>query len=272
MTFSKMTEHPAIEVLGLTHYYNALPAVDQISFRVEQGTIFGLLGPNGAGKSTTVKMLTTLLPPTRGTAKVAGYDIISKPADVRARIGYVPQLLSADGDLTAYENLLLSAKLYGLWREECKKNINEVLDFMGLTDVADKLVNTYSGGMIRRLEIAQALVHRPHVLFLDEPTVGLDPAARKIVWRHLQDWRDEFNTTILLTTHDMEEADKLSDMIAFMHLGKIVAFGSPITLKQVLGDKATLDDAFIYYTGSSIKESGDYTHARQVRRFLSEHQ
>lgn len=259
----------AIEVQNLTHYYNSQPAVDGISFRVPSGSIFGLLGPNGAGKSTTIKMLTTLLPPTSGTAKVMGHDVVHSPSLIRQNIGYVPQLLSADGELTGYENLLLSAKLYGLSHASRKKRIQEVLDFMGLDEVAHQLVSQYSGGMIRRLEIAQSLLHEPSVLFLDEPTVGLDPAARKVVWQRIQNWRKKFRITILMTTHDMDEADRLCDIIAFMYSGHIVAMDSPLNLKAIIGPKATLDDVFIQYTGTSIKESGDYNHVKQIRRTIS---
>jgi ABC-2 type transport system ATP-binding protein len=259
----------AIEVLKLTHYYNHHPAVNHISFNVHFGNVFGLLGPNGAGKSTTIKMLTTLLPPSDGTAKIMGYDITLEPTLVRKNIGYVPQLLSADGDLSGYENLLLSAKLHGLFREQREKRIHEVLNFMGLIDSAHQLVNQYSGGMIRRLEIAQSLIHQPSVLFLDEPTVGLDPAARKTLWLQLQKWQKQFNTTILITTHDMHEADLFCDIVAFMHLGHIVMMDTPEKLKASIGPKATLDDVFVRYTGTSIKEGGDYSHAKQVRNTIS---
>lgn len=234
-----------LEVLELTHFYNYFLAVDHISFSVEKGKVFGLLGPNGAGKSTTIKMLTTLLPASSGTARVAGHDILSQPAQVREVIGYVPQLISADGELTGLENLILSSKLYGIERRDRDKRICDVLQFMGLGDFADQMVNQYSGGMIRRLEIAQALLHQPKVLFLDEPSVGLDPAARNSVWTHIQEWRQQFGTTILMTTHDMDEADKLCDTVAFMHHGRIVAMDSPHKLKASLGPKATLDDVFI---------------------------
>ena len=259
----------AIEVLGLTHYYNSIPAVDHISFNVQRGTIFGLLGPNGAGKSTTIKMLTTLLPASSGTAKINGYDIVQDSPLVRQNIGYVPQLLSADGELTGYENLLLSTKLHGLPSSKREKRIHEVLDFMGLNEYADQLVNQYSGGMIRRLEISQALVHAPSVLFLDEPTVGLDPSARKTLWHKIQEWKKQYGTTILLTTHDMHEADDMCDIVAFMHLGHIVMMNSPAKLKAALGPKATLDDVFVRFTGTSIKEGGDYSHARQIRNTIS---
>ncbi|MCE5293106.1 MAG: ATP-binding cassette domain-containing protein [Chlamydiales bacterium] len=262
----------AIEVEQLSHYYNDHAAVDDISFEVQTGTIFGLLGPNGAGKSTTVKILTTLLPASHGTARVCGYDVKKQASHVRQNIGYVPQALSADGDLTGFENLTLSAKLYGLDARERNDKIHEVLDFMGLTEVKDTIVNKYSGGMIRRLEIAQGLVHQPHVLFLDEPTVGLDPAARSMLWKHLQEWRKKQNTTILLTTHDMDEADALCDVVAFMDHGHIVAIDTPQNLKSAISPNATLDEAFIYYTGSSITDGGGFTHAKQVRRNLSRYQ
>ncbi len=259
----------AIEVRALTHYYNSLPAVDHISFDVPAGMIFGLLGPNGAGKSTTIKMLTTLLPPSSGSAQVNGFDIVANATRVREQIGYVPQQLSADGDLTAYENLLLSAKLYGLLRKGRDARIAEVLEFMGLSPFTNQLVNQYSGGMIRRLEIAQALLHKPRVLFLDEPTVGLDPAARKSLWKHIQDWRSQFGTTILMTTHDMDEADRMCDCVAFMYQGRIVAMDTPQKLKANIGPEATLDDVFILHTGTSIKEGDDYSHAKERRRAIS---
>lgn len=259
----------SIEVDRLSHAYQLKMAVDQISFKVKTGSIFGLLGPNGAGKSTTIKMLTTLLPATSGTASIVGYDIVKEPAKVRENIGYVPQLLSADGELTAYENLSLSAKLYGISRETRIKRIREVLEFMGLAEVSKDLVKSFSGGMIRRLEIASSLLHEPRVLFLDEPTVGLDPAARKLLWRHIQEWRTQFQTTILMTTHDMDEADNQCDIVAFMHQGHIVAMDSPQKLKTSLGPKSTLDDVFILHTGSSIKESGDYASVKQTRNTIS---
>ena len=264
-----MSKMPPIKVIALSHYYNSRPAVDRISFEVKAGTIFGLLGPNGAGKSTTIKMLTTLLPATSGTALVDGYDIVQKPALVRQNIGYVPQMLSADGDLSGFENLLLSARLYGLASGKQEKRILEVLEFMGLSECKDILVNQYSGGMIRKLEIAQALLHEPRVLFLDEPTVGLDPAARKSLWLHIQEWQRKFGTTILITTHDMDEADRLCDVVAFMHLGHIVAEDVPKNLKAKQGAQATLDDVFIHLTGSSIKQVGDYNNVKQIRRTIS---
>lgn len=259
----------AIETLDLTRCFGAMTAVDHISLGVPYGQIFGLLGPNGAGKSTTIKMLTTLLDPSSGTAVIAGFDIVKAPAQVRKRIGYVPQMLSADGALTGRENLVLSAKLYGISRADREDRVHEALQFMGLMDAANKLVKTYSGGMIRRLEVAQAMLHRPTVLFLDEPTIGLDPVARHIVWDRLRDLRRDFNMTVLITTHDMDEADALCDVLALMHLGKIAVIGKPADLKATLGTAATLDDVFVHYSGGSIEEGGSYRDIRQTRRTAS---
>ncbi len=259
----------AVEVKELSHRYDNWLAVDRISFHIKSGSTFGLIGPNGAGKSTTIKMLTTLLPVTSGTAYINGYSVIDQPSSVRQSIGYVPQLLSADGDLTGYENLLLSAKLYGLDREQRKNRIDEVLEFMNLGDVRNKLVSSYSGGMIRRLEIAQALLHQPAVLFLDEPTVGLDPAARQHLWKYIHELNRKLGTTILMTTHDMDEADALCNIVALMHLGRIILMDTPNSLKAALGPKATLDDVFIMHTGSSLKETGEFLHVKETRRTIS---
>lgn len=259
----------AVEVLELTHFYGSLPAVDRISFNILSGSTFGLIGPNGAGKSTTIKMLTTLLPVSSGTVRIEGFDLIKEPEQIRQNIGYVPQLLSADGDLTGYENLLLSAKLYGLSEKERKDRIPSILAFMNLEQMSERLVNTYSGGMIRRLEIAQALIHRPKVLFLDEPTVGLDPAARKSLWRHIRELNKQLGTTIFMSTHDMDEADTLCDVVALMHLGHIIVMDTPEKLKSAVGPKSTLDDVFIMHTGSSLKETGEYQNVKQTRSTIS---
>jgi ABC-2 type transport system ATP-binding protein len=259
---------PAIETTALTRSFGDFTAVDSIDFSVNPGTIFGLLGPNGAGKSTTIKMLTTLLAPTSGAATVAGFDITRSPVQVRHSIGYVPQMLSADGALTAGENLMLSARLYGMPGKDRKARIAEALEFSGLGEVSDKLVRTFSGGMIRRLELAQAMLHHPAVLFLDEPTIGLDPVARKAVWERLQALRRDYGMTILLTTHDMEEADFLCDELAILHQGRIVASGSPQQLKDEVGPDTTLDDVFVAYSGGTIQESGNYHDVRQRRTTL----
>jgi ABC-2 type transport system ATP-binding protein len=256
----------AVETCALTKRFESLVAVNELTFSFPRGSIFGLLGPNGAGKSTLIKMLTTLLPPTKGTAFVAGFDIVRESREVRRRIGYVSQMLSADGDLTGYENLLISAKLYGIHRSERPSRIAEALEFMDLSRAARKLVRHYSGGMIRRLEIAQSMLHRPSVLFLDEPTVGLDPFAKQAVWKHIRDLRREFNATILMTTHDMLEADDLCETIAFMHQGTIATIGSPAHLKAAMGPQATLGDVFIHYTGAEISEGGDLQDVARTRR------
>src|SRR5665213_596717 len=191
-------ESYAIETFELTRRFGDMIAVNHVALQVRYGAIFGLLGPNGAGKSTIIKMLTTLLDPTSGTATVAGFDIVKSPAEVRRLIGYVPQLLSADGALTGYENLNLSGQLYGIGRADRKTRIAEALHFMGLTESANKLAKNYSGGMIRRLELAQAMLHRPSVLVLDEPTIGLDPVARQTVWERLLELRRDYQMTVLI--------------------------------------------------------------------------
>ncbi|HUA20241.1 MAG TPA: ATP-binding cassette domain-containing protein [Bryobacteraceae bacterium] len=259
-------EAAAIQALDLTRRYDALVAVDQLCFRSPAGCIFGLLGPNGAGKSTLIKMLTTLLPPSSGTAFVAGFDIVRTPAEVRKRIGYVSQMLSADGDLTGYENLLVSAKLYGIRGPERATRIRNALEFMELSEAAGRRVKQYSGGMIRRLEIAQSMLHRPAVLFLDEPTVGLDPVAKRSVWQRITELRERFGTTVLLTTHDMEEADELCDTVAVLHRGRIVALDAPALLKARIGAEATLNDVFIAYTGASMAEEGNIRDVARTRR------
>lgn len=257
-----------IETHDLTRVFGGHVACDHISFAVGSGEIFGLIGPNGAGKSTLIKMLTTLLPPTSGAAKVAGYDIVTEPATVRAHIGYVPQLLSADGSLTGRENLLLSARLYLVPRHERAARVRASLDMMGLTDSADRVVQGYSGGMIRRLEIAQSMIHRPAVLFMDEPTEGLDPVARHSVWDHMRRLRSEFGTTILVTTHLMEEAEELCERIGVLHNGRLEEIGGPAELKAELGPNATMDDVFAHVTGAEIDSGGSYRDVRQNRRSL----
>src|SRR6266446_7739276 len=247
----------SVEVLSLTRRFGTLVAVDHLTFTCAPGGTFGLLGPNGAGKSTLIKMLTTLLPPSEGTAKIAGCDLVQHPEAVRRKIGYVSQMLSADGDLTGYENLLISAKLYGMPRSERSRRIAQALEFMELAQAADKLVRQYSGGMIRRLEIAQSMLHRPSVLFLDEPSVGLDPSAKRAVWERISELPREFGTTILMTTHDMAEADRLCDTVAVMHQGVLAALDTPAALKAQVGADASLDDVFIHFTGATISEGGD---------------
>ncbi len=256
-----------VTTAGLTRRFGELTAVESLTLSVRAGEVFGLLGPNGAGKSTVIKMLTTLLPPTAGSARVAGFDIVHQAMHVRSVIGYVPQLLSADGTLTGYENLLVFAKLYELPHRERDERIRKALAFMNLADSADRLVGTYSGGMIRRLEIAQATLHQPQVLFLDEPTVGLDPLAREVVWDHLEQLRAEMGTTIFLSTHYMDEAERLCTRVAIMHLGKVAAIGTPAELKASIGgEEVTLDDVFIHYAGGSLESGGSYRETARTRR------
>jgi ABC-2 type transport system ATP-binding protein len=258
---------PIIETNALTRSFGELVAVDAMTIAVEPGETFGLLGPNGAGKTTAIKMLITLLPPTSGDASVAGYSILRSAGDVRRMIGYVPQMLSTEGALTGYENLLIFARLYDIPRRERKTLIRSALKFMGLEEEADRLVRTYSGGMVRRLEIAQSILHRPPVLFLDEPTVGLDPLARKAVWEHLDGVRSEYGTTIFMTTHLMEEADRMCDRVAIMHHGKVVVIGNPDDLKASIGrEGATLEDVFIHHTGSELESGGSYRDVSRTRR------
>lgn len=260
------TDRPlAVETCGLIRQFGEVTAVNQLNLQIRQGIIYGLLGPNGAGKSTTIKILTTLLDPSSGTGSVAGHDIIKQPAAVRRSIGYVPQLVSADGALTGYENLMLSARLYGIPQSVRKSRIEEALEFMALADAGRRLVRTYSGGMIRRLEIAQAMLHRPAVLFLDEPTVGLDPVARQTVRDRLLELRRDYEMTVLISTHAMDEADELCDELAILHLGKVAAVGSPTELKAAVAPDATLDDVFVHFAGAAIQEEGNYRAVRQTR-------
>ncbi len=265
------SEDEAVGTFDLTKRFGDLLAVDRATLSIPRGEIFGLIGPNGAGKSTLIKMLTTLLPPSSGRAMVAGYDVLRQPAKVRRHIGYVPQLLSADGSLTGRENLLLSARLYGIPRGERRQRIGRALEAMGIADAADHLVQHYSGGMIRRLEIAQSMLHRPAVLFMDEPTVGLDPVARQTVWQHVRRLREILNTTMIVTTHYMEEVDELCDRIALIARGRIVALGTPSELKARLGAGATLDDVFARLAGSDSEIEQGYRDAQLARRAAREH-
>ena len=258
---------PILEIHQLTKTFGEVTAVNSLTISLASGEAFGLLGPNGAGKTTVIKMLTTLLPPTSGSASIAGFDVVHKASTVRRFIGYVPQLLSADGALTGYENLKVFARLYDIPRAECSSRISDALEFMGLSDVSDALVRTYSGGMIRRLEIAQSMLHRPQILFLDEPTVGLDPTARHAVWERIGQLRADYGTTILLTTHYMDEAEHLCDRVAFMHLGRVTAISTPAELKASIGNNgATLDDVFEHYTGGTLKEGESYRETARTRR------
>jgi ABC-2 type transport system ATP-binding protein len=225
-----------IRVEGLTKVYNhSLTAVDHINFSVKHGEIFGFLGPNGAGKTTTISMLITVTKPTEGKATVLGGDISKQSMDVRGAIGVVPQEYTADEDLTGYENILLCADLYGIPRSVSKKRAMSLLQLVELTNFKDKRVQTYSGGMRRRLELACGLINRPKVLFLDEPTLGLDVQTRAATWNYVKMLKKEFGMTIFLTTHYLEEADELCDRIAIIDHGRIIVTGSPTELKDSLG-------------------------------------
>jgi ABC-2 type transport system ATP-binding protein len=233
-----------IEVDNLTKCFGDFCAVNALSFTVEHGEVFGLLGPNGAGKSTLIRMLTTLVPPTSGTARINGFDIIRNANDVRQCIGVIPQAMTSDLDLSADENMRIFAKLYGIPRDKRRRTIRELLEAVDLGQWADKPVKMFSGGMRRRLEIARGLVHEPKIFFLDEPTTGLDPVSRVAVWEMLARLKRERDLTILVTTHYMDEADKLCDRIAIVDHGKLVALDSPLKLKASIPGKNILEVSF----------------------------
>jgi ABC-2 type transport system ATP-binding protein len=233
-----------IEVENLAKHFGDFVAVDALNFSVEHGEVFGLLGPNGAGKSTLIRMLTTLVPPTSGTARVNGFDIVRAANDVRRSIGVIPQAMTSDLDLSAVENMSIFAKLYGIPREKRVRTIKALLKEVDLEPWADKPVKMFSGGMRRRLEIARGLVHEPKLFFLDEPTTGLDPVSRVAVWEMLTRLKRERDLTILVTTHYMDEADKLCDRIAIVDHGKLVALDSPLKLKASIPGKNILEVSF----------------------------
>jgi ABC-2 type transport system ATP-binding protein len=226
---------PVVQTLDLTKKFGKITAVENLDISIDEGEVFGLLGPNGAGKTTIIKMLATLLEPTSGTAKVNGFDVIRQPERVRESIGIVFQEPSSDELLTGYENIKLYAMMYGIPKDEIKKGIAEALELVELTDRKDDLVRHYSGGMRRRLEIARSLIHKPKVLFLDEPTLGLDPRGREKMWNYIIRLVKELKMTVLLTTHYMEEADTLANRIGIIDRGKIAVLDSPKALKKILG-------------------------------------
>jgi len=233
-----------IEVENITKKFGAFTAVNAISFNVAHGEIFGLLGPNGAGKSTLIRMLTTLIEPTSGTARVNGYNVTESPNEVRESIGVIPQAMTSDLELSARENLLIFAKLYGVARERRKHIIQELLEAVELADWAEHPVKNLSGGMRRRLEIARGLVHEPSIFFLDEPTTGLDPVSRVAVWEMLVKLKGQRDLTILMTTHYMDEADRLCDRIAIVDHGKLVVLDSPLKLKASVPGNTVLEVSF----------------------------
>jgi ABC-2 type transport system ATP-binding protein len=249
-----------IEVDHLVKKFGELVAVNDISFQVQHGEIFGLLGPNGAGKTTLIRMMTTLTPPTSGTARVAGHDIKADPDGVRHSIGVIPQAFTSDPELTAYENMLLHAKLYGVPSERRDALIDELLESVNLTKFRDAFVKTFSGGMRRRMEIARGLVHSPQVLFLDEPTTGLDPVSRTNVWEMIRALRSRSDLTILLTTHYMDEADKLCDRIAIVDHGRLVALDTPAGLKDSIPGTDVVEAEFANAPADWAEQLGKLPH------------
>jgi ABC-2 type transport system ATP-binding protein len=255
----------AVSVDDLVVRFGDFTAVGGISFSVEAGGVFGLLGPNGAGKTTTLRVLTTLLPPTSGAATVAGYDVRRSGLEVRASIGYVPQALSADGALTAAENLDFYAQVTGVPRAARRERIAAAVEAMELDAMLPRLARELSGGMLRRLEIATALLNEPRVLFLDEPTVGLDPRARALVWDRLHALRDRAGTTLVVTTHLMEEAERHCEELAILDRGRVVETGAPADISARYGD-VNLEEVFTTVTGKAIEEGGRLRDVRSQRR------
>ncbi len=256
----------AVECTDLSYQFATHLAVDHVNLSIAPGEMYGLLGPNGAGKTTTIRMITTLLTPGTGRVRVFGIDTAARPMLVRRAIGYVPQALSADANLTGTENVELFARLFDVPRRERRQRVADALAAMGLTEAAERLAGTYSGGMIRRLELAQSLISAPRLLVLDEPTVGLDPIARGVVWEYIAKLRTEHQMTVLMTTHYMDEADAYCDRVSLMHRGKIRVTGTPAALRAELGDEATLDDVFRHYTGDTLDKAPEEGGIRDVRR------
>ncbi len=259
----------AISCTGLVYAFGETRAVDAIDLTVEAGAVYGLLGPNGAGKTTAIRAITTLLPVPAGMVSVFGHDVAKQRMSVRRMLGYVPQQLSADAGLTGRENIAMFARLFDVPRAQRADRVAAALDAAGLLDAADRLAKTYSGGMVRRLELAQALVSSPRLLILDEPTIGLDPIARDSVWERIGEVRAATGMTVFVTTHYMDEADQYCDRISLMHRGKIRATGSPAELKASLpGGSGTLEDAFRHYTGDTLDEPptpGEFRNVRATR-------
>jgi len=246
-----------IEVKNVTKKYGDFTGVDDVSFKVEKGEVFAFLGPNGAGKTTTIKMLTTLLRPNSGEVFLDGHNVTEDPDKTRKSFGIVFQDPSLDNELTAYENMQFHAILYGVPKKEYKERIEKLLELVELTDRRDSYVKNFSGGMKRRLEIARGLLHNPKVLFLDEPTIGLDPQTRNHLWNYIRNLNKEEGVTIFFTTHHMEEVDRIAEKIAIIDHGKIIEYGTPADIRAKAGTD-NLEDAFIALTGKDIrKEEGD---------------
>ena len=270
MTQNDNAENYSIRVSNLTKKFGDFTAVDNISFSVKRGETFAFLGPNGAGKTTTIKMLTTLLRPTNGTMLVNGFDPATNQDAVRRSFGIVFQDPSLDDELTAYENMEFHGVLYRVPDKILKKRIEELLNFVELWDRKNDLVKHFSGGMKRRLEIARGLLHTPQVLFLDEPTIGLDPQTRNHIWKYLKDLNSTAGITVLFTTHYMDEAERVADRVAIIDHGRIVTWGSPEELMKTTGTKS-LEDAFLSLTGKNIREeeAGSIDQMRMNRRIWS---
>ena len=248
-----MSTMSIIEVKHLIKKFDGFTAVDDISFSVERGEIFAFLGPNGAGKTTTIKMLTTLLEPTAGVIMLNGYDVVERPNETRKSFGIVFQDPSLDTELTAFENMEIHAVLYDLGRGLSRSRTKELLELVELWDRKDELVKNFSGGMKRRLEIARGLLHHPKVLFLDEPTLGLDPQTRNHIWSYIKNLNEKELVTVFVTTHYMEEAERVAHRVAVIDHGKIIAAGTAASLKQET-NSANLEDAFLALTGHPIRE------------------
>ncbi|MFI6340215.1 ATP-binding cassette domain-containing protein [Streptomyces sp. NPDC050535] len=266
----------AVTCSALTYTFDETTAVDQLDLSVRDGEVFGLLGPNGAGKTTAIRCITTLLPVPAGMVRVFGHDATRERMPVRRLLGYVPQQLSADSGLTGRENVELFARVFDVPRQERAARVDQALAAVDLSGAADRLAKTYSGGMVRRLELAQALVSAPRLLILDEPTIGLDPIARTSVWEHINAVRAATGMTVLVTTHYMDEADQYCDRVALMHHGRIHALGTPTELRTGLGERRgttkpgelpTLEDVFRDIAGSGLDDkSGDFSDVRSTRR------
>ncbi|MCD9879759.1 ABC transporter ATP-binding protein [Streptomyces guryensis] len=269
----------AVTCTGLAYAFGETNAVDGLELSVAEGEVFGLLGPNGAGKTTAIRCITTLLPVPAGMVQVFGHDAAKDRMAVRRLLGYVPQQLSADAGLTGRENVALFARVFDVPRGERAERVGQALAAVGLTDAADRLTGTYSGGMVRRLELAQALVSAPRLLILDEPTIGLDPIARTGVWDHINAVRAATGMTVLVTTHYMDEADQYCDRVALMHRGRIRALGTPDELREGLGERRraegaaatdplpTLEDVFRDVAGSGLDDqAGGFRDVRSTRR------
>lgn len=264
----------AVSCTGLAHAFGETRAVDGLDLAVREGEVFGLLGPNGAGKTTAIRCITTLLPVPAGMVRVFGHDAAKERMAVRRLLGYVPQQLSADSALTGRENVALFARVFDVPRRERAARVTQALAAVGLADAADRLAGTYSGGMVRRLELAQALVSAPRLLILDEPTIGLDPIARTGVWEHINAVRAATGMTVLVTTHYMDEADQYCDRVGLMHRGRVRALGTPSALRRGLAERRgadrlpTLEDVFRDVAGSGLDDhsGGGFRDVRSTRR------